>query len=361
MLPRPVTWLLPLVAAACLAMLRPAAAAELKLATLAPEGSSWLRELRAAGAEIGRQTHGRVVVKWYGSGVQGTDVRVLRKMRIGQLHGGTFTMSGLATVYPDAALYGLPLLFRSPAEVALVRRSLDPRLAAGFARAGLIVPAMAGTGFALLMGMEPIRSPADLAGKKVWLPEGDRASQLALDELGLAPVTLPVADVLTGLQTGLLDVVAAPPPAALIMQWHTRVRYVTDAPLAYNVTYLALDSSALGMLAERDREVVTGTLGAAFRRLEAAGETDQAAARRALKAAGVTMVAAEPGLRPGWERAVESSWLTMVQEGVVSASMLDEARRILTAARSAAAATTTSVVRPTPTGSAASPRPASQP
>ena len=96
-------------------------AATLKIATVAPEGSAWMKEMRAGAKEIQERTEGRVQIKFYGGGVMGNDGKVLGKIRIGNLHGGAFTPSALQKIYPEIALYGLPLTFESVEEVAYVR------------------------------------------------------------------------------------------------------------------------------------------------------------------------------------------------------------------------------------------------
>ena len=104
-----------------------AAATQIKIATIAPENSSWMRDMRAGGEEIKSRTEGRVVLKFYGGGVMGNDKKVLRKMRIGQLHGGAFTPSGLNGRFPNLNIYGMPLVFRSLDEVDYVRSRMDRR------------------------------------------------------------------------------------------------------------------------------------------------------------------------------------------------------------------------------------------
>jgi len=94
-----------------LGLISTANAQTIKLATIAPEGSSWMNSMRAGAAEINERTEGRVKFKFYGGGVQGNDKQVLRKMRIGQLHGGAFTSNGLIDVQKDSQLYALPMLF----------------------------------------------------------------------------------------------------------------------------------------------------------------------------------------------------------------------------------------------------------
>ncbi len=44
----------------------------------------------------------------------------------------------------------------------------------------------------------------------------------------MSPVPLGLADVLTGLQTGLVDVVSGPPVAAVALQWFTKIKYAIE-------------------------------------------------------------------------------------------------------------------------------------
>jgi TRAP-type C4-dicarboxylate transport system substrate-binding protein len=104
----------------------PASAVDIKIATVAPDGSRWTQQMRAGAEEISARTQGRVAIKFYPGGVMGNDAQVLRKIRIGQLHGGAFTAGGLGERYGALNLYGVPLLFRSLDEIDAVRAEFDP-------------------------------------------------------------------------------------------------------------------------------------------------------------------------------------------------------------------------------------------
>ena len=80
----------------------------LKVASLAPDGSLWMKEMRAAGEAVAQGSEGRVTIKFYPGGVMGNDATVLRKIRLGQLQGGAFTGSELSLVYKNAQIYSLP-------------------------------------------------------------------------------------------------------------------------------------------------------------------------------------------------------------------------------------------------------------
>ena len=72
----------------------------------------------------------------------------------------------------------------------------------------------------------------------------------------LSPVVLPITDVLTGLQTGLLEYIATPPVGAVVLQWYTKVKYVTDFPFAYTLALMAIDKRAFGQLGDQDQAIV---------------------------------------------------------------------------------------------------------
>ncbi|MDH4021679.1 MAG: TRAP transporter substrate-binding protein DctP [Gammaproteobacteria bacterium] len=299
-------------------------AVDLKIAAVAPEGSSWMKELRAAGLQIRDRTGGRVTLKFYGGGIQGNDKKVLRKIRIGQLQGGVFTSNGLEERYPDILLYGLPMLFNSQAEVDYVRRKMDSQLAAGLEKAGLVSYGFAGGGFAYFMTGTPVTGLADLRGQKIWVPEGDRTSYVAMQALQLTPVILPITDVMTGLQTGLLDIVAAPPVAAIVLQWYTKTKYVTRQPLSYTLGALVIDQRALSDVTPADREVLREVLSAVYARFDAQNRIDNARAEEALAANGLTFVAPNAAEVPEWRAAINAAIDDLAAKGTFSAGLLAE-------------------------------------
>jgi TRAP-type C4-dicarboxylate transport system substrate-binding protein len=266
-------------------------AAVLKIATVAPEGSSWMNDMRAGAKEIQELTEGRVQIKFYGGGVMGNDAKVLGKIRIGNLHGGAFTPSALQKIYPDISLYGLPLTFDSNEEVAYVRSRLDQIIQEGLEEAGFVSFGFAAGGFAMIMSNEPVTRLGDLKGKKVWVPEGDTISYASMEALSLSPVTLPLTDVLTGLQTGLIDIVTMSPIGALVLQWHTKVKFITDLPLVYTMGFMAIDKKAFNKISSGDQEIVRQVMTRTYLQLNDANLVDNKEALQALLNTGIEQVA----------------------------------------------------------------------
>jgi TRAP-type C4-dicarboxylate transport system substrate-binding protein len=281
-------------------------AADIKIATVAPDGSRWMQQMRAGAEEVKARTAGRVTLKFYPGGVMGNDAQVLRKIRIGQLQGGAFTAGGLAERYNGLNLYGIPLLFNSLDEIDAVRARLDPELAAGLDRAGFVTFGFIEGGFANLLSNEPIRSVDDMRRKKVWVPEGDAISFLAMQTMGLSPSVLPVTDVLTGLQTGLIEITFASPVAALVLQWHTKVKYITDLPVSYSMGVFAIEKGAYSALSAEDQGVVREVMGRYVHQLDHEARDDNRKATEALTQAGLTTVTVNSADVEGWRKTIES-------------------------------------------------------
>jgi len=268
----------------------PAFAVTLKIATVTPDGSQWMKDMRASASEIKNRTEGRVLIKYYGGGVKGDDTKVLGQIRIRQLQGGAFTPSALASQYSDLNLYGMPLVFDSVEEAAYVRSRMDARLQKGLEDAGFVNFGFATSGFANIMSATPVTTLADLKGKRVWVPEGDKISYASMEALQLNPVTLPLTDVLTGLQTGLIDIVAIPPIVALVLQWHTKVKYVTKVPLVYTFGFMAVDKKSFDTISDADKAIVTEVMTRTYRNFDKVNLVDNQGAYDALLKSGIEAV-----------------------------------------------------------------------
>lgn len=302
---------------------------ELKIATLSPEGSTWMQKMQAGADEIHRKTQKRVRFKFFGGGIMGNDVAVLRKIRIGQLHGGAVTAGSLSHLYGDSIIYGLPMKFRSLEEIDRVRKKMDSRLIEGFEKSGFVTFGLAGGGFAYLMSNSPIRTTEDLRKHKVWIPVNDAITAEVLKKIGINPIPLPLADVLTSLQTGLVDTVPAPPIAAIILQWHTRVKYLTEMPLSYAYGLLAVDRRVFVKLAEADQQVVRDVMGRIFQEIDLQNRKDHVAALKVLQKNGIQFVQATAEAQAEWRAAAMEVTQKMLEAGQISRQALRQLNTLL--------------------------------
>ena len=262
----------------------------IKIATFSPDGTFWMQQMRAGAKEIKQKTQGRVKFKFYPGGVMGNDDNVLRKIRIGQLHGGAVTMGTVSQSTPDSTVYGLPFLFSSLDDAEEIRKTTDPILRKQIETDGFVNFGFAQGGFTYMMSKEKINNFDDLRKQKSWVPEKSDVGLSVYRNVGITPISLPLSDVLTGLQTGLINTIITSPIGALALQWHTHVNYVVDFPLNYLMAMMIIDKKVFGKLSETDQVVVREVMTKVYEKIDSQNKTDNEGARKALMNQGVKFV-----------------------------------------------------------------------
>ncbi len=312
--------LLPLVATA---------ATTLKISTLYPDGTTIVTGLKDAGKEIAEKTEGRVKLKIYPGGVMGDDRAVERKIRIGQLHGQIAQGGAFASAYKDSQILNVPLAFNNYQEVDAVRAELDPEIQKGLEAGGWVSFGLIDGGFAYVMSENPVRSLDDLRDQKLWLPANDEASAKAAKAFELSPIMLNIGAVLTSLQTGAINAFAAPPVAALTLQWYSRVNNVTDMPLLYTFGLLGIHKKYFGRLSAEDQKTVHEVLEATFAKLDAESRKENLSAFQAVQQQGLTVVKPTDEQFKEWKTYADRATAELVEEGEISQAMLDRLNAIL--------------------------------
>ena len=312
------------------------AATTIKIATVAPDGTAWMREMRAGADAVKAKTDDRVEIKYYPGGVMGDEPAVLRKIKIGQLQGGAFTGGELSQIDKDAQIYSLPFLFKSQDEVDKVRADIDPLLKKSFEQAGFEALGISGGGFAYLMSVKDIKNKDDLKAAKVWVPQGDRIAEAGFKAGGVTPIPLPLADVYTSLQTGLIDTAANTPAGAIAFQWHTKIKHMVDLPLTYVVGILVVDKKVFDGLSADDQKTVRGEIDAAFQRLEKINRDDNAQARDALQKQGIAIFKPNADEAASWQTVGAAARKQLMADGEISPEMAAALDKSLAAARGSA-------------------------
>jgi TRAP-type C4-dicarboxylate transport system substrate-binding protein len=205
----------------------------IKLGTLAPEGSSWMKTFNTLNAEVKKKTENKVQFRIYPGGVLGDEMDMLRKLKIDQIQGVALTSAGLSTFFKELDVLQVPFLFQTYGEVDATLKRMDPFFRKGLEDNGYVLLGWSEAGFVYLMSTVPVAGVADLKKAKVWIWEDSPMSKAIFDEAGVKAIPLTIPDVLVGLQTGLVEVVYAPPAGAISLQWFTKIKYLTDVPLIY--------------------------------------------------------------------------------------------------------------------------------
>lgn len=228
----------------------------IKIATLAPEGSAWMQTFHQLTSEISEKSGGAVQLKIYAGGILGDEMDMLRKMQIGQIQGAALSAPGLATVFEDLNVFQVPFLFDNFEEVDFIVDKMTAYFKKGLESKGYILLGWTEGGFVRILSTVPIKSVDDLKGAKVWAWENAPMSKAIFNVAKISAIPLSIPDVLLGLQTGLVDVVYAPPAGAIALQWFTRVKYMTDLPLSYLAGGIVVKRDIFKKLSEPLQEMV---------------------------------------------------------------------------------------------------------
>lgn len=301
----------------------------LKIATLAPDSTVWMKTMREGADEIEQQTQGRVKLKFYPGGVMGNDKDVLRKIRIGQLQGGALTSGSLAQVYPDAQLYSLPFVFRNIDELNYVRKNMDSVIEKGLEQKGLVSLGISNGGFAYVASTTPATSLQEIRQQKVWLPQGDIVGATMFKAADISPVPLPISDVYTALQTGLLNTVIANPSSIIAFQWHTKVQYVTNTPVIFLVGMMVVDEKAFAKLSEGDQGTLLTVMRDKFAKLDDLSRQDNEAARRVLRDNGIKFLTSSEEEQAKWSSIAAGTWNELGEKGAYTPGNFELLRKYL--------------------------------
>jgi TRAP-type C4-dicarboxylate transport system substrate-binding protein len=306
-----------------------AQAMQFKIATLSPEGSVWMEKMREGAAELARKTNDRIQIKYYPGGVMGDDKAVLRKIRIGQLQGGAFVSGSLSEFYPDNQIYSLPLFFRSFKEIDYVREHLDKRIKDGFEKGGFVTFGIAEGGFAYVMSTVPIRTVEEMREQKVWIPDNDSMILETVKAFDITPIPLSIADVRTGLQTGLINTVTTPPIGALALQWHTQIKYLMDEPFLYIYGVLAVDRDAFFKISPGDQKIFREIMDDVFKALDRRNREDNIKALETLRNQGIGFVKPSSEAMKIWRKDASEVPKWLVENGRLSQEMVDTLKNLL--------------------------------
>jgi TRAP-type C4-dicarboxylate transport system substrate-binding protein len=204
----------------------------IKVATIAPDGSTWVKVLKEYDSQIRKESNGRMGFKIYAGGVAGDEIDVLKKIRIGQYHAAGFTGVGIGEIAPNLRVLDSPFLFKSYDEVDYIYQKFNDEFEREIEKGSFVLLGWAEVGFVYTFTKTPVYGVDDLKKLKMWAWQGDPIAEVAYKVIGITPVPLSITEVLTSLQTGIIDGVYGSPLAILATQWFTRVKYMHDVPLS---------------------------------------------------------------------------------------------------------------------------------
>lgn len=248
----------------------------LRLATPAPEGSSFARELHGFSREVLAKTDGHVEAKWYMGGIAGDELEQIDRMRRGQLDGAGLAI-GCERLAPSLRAVRVVGLVRSRDEASLVIRHLKPRIDEEMARAGFVALGLGTLGEVVAVTRTPVHNLADLKRLRLWVWDKDEVQLRLLRAMGFQPVPLALDAGGPAYDDGRIDGFLAVPTVALAFQWSARARYFLDFPLDEISACLVISQRSFDALPIDERQVLAAAAAKLSARIEGVGRALDAA------------------------------------------------------------------------------------
>ena len=315
---------------------QPAAAqATIKLGTLVPDGSIWHQVLRQLASDWRRATAGRVTLRVY-AGTQGDEPTMIRKMRIGQLHAASLTSVGLSAIDPAFNVFGIPMFFDSYEELDYVTDQLEADLKRRLEAKGFLLLNWGNAGWVQIFSRDPVTTVADLKQARIFTSAGEDKMVQWYKENGFRPVPLAMTDMLTSLQTGMIDAIPVTPLAALSFQWYQHIPHMLEAGLGPLVGATVVTRRGWNQVSPEDRTKLLEAAAKSEARLraEVPKQDQEAIAEMKKRGLKVTSIGAAGG---EWTDAAEQFAGTM-RGSLVPADVFDAALRARAEFRNGAAA-----------------------
>jgi TRAP-type C4-dicarboxylate transport system substrate-binding protein len=308
----------------------------LRLATAAPDATSWAKELRAFGRDVEASTDGQVAIKWYMGGVAGDEKEALDRIGKSQLDG---MASGIecAQISPSMRALNVPGIVQNRDEANYVSQKLQAQFAAEAQKNGFALLFTAGLGPTMVFSRTPVRSMSELRTIKLWRWDLDQWGVMATREMGMPVQAASLDEAARLYDDGKVDGFTTMPSAALAFQWSTQAKYITPLPVGYVQGCMLLANRAWDRLTQKQREAVMASAAKCAHRFEEVGrDQDSQLLGGLFQRQGLRMVSLSPALRAQYFEAARAA-RERLGDKLLTRALLDEVMRLLADYRAEAA------------------------
>jgi TRAP-type C4-dicarboxylate transport system substrate-binding protein len=219
------------------------------------------------------------------------------------------------------------MLMETPEDLARVRTAMEPRLERLFADNGYVLLNWGDVGWIRFFLPDDDMSP-EAAKRRKMLAWSDDALQDLWRQAGFRPVILNLADVLPGLQTGLVDAMGSTPLFVLSNQWFPFVPFMVDMPWSPLVGATLVDRRTWEQIPSEIRPELIRIAREVGAEIQVEIQRLEAEAIEAMKARGLTVVKPTTQEIQAWRNLFESSY-PLLRGTVIPADWFDEALRVV--------------------------------
>ena len=200
----------------------------IKLATVAPEGTEYYNLLFEMGQRWQKETKGQVQLRIYPNGVVGGERDTIRKMRVGQIQASAMSSIGLAELTDQIQAFTLPMGFKNYDEIDRVKNAMFEDISEGLSQSGFKLLFLVDIGWVYWFSAEEISVPQDLMDAKIYTTAGDYVTVELFKKFGFNAVPVSETDILTSLQTGMVNSMQTVPILSLSSGWSALMPNMLD-------------------------------------------------------------------------------------------------------------------------------------
>jgi len=305
----------------------------LKLATLAPKGTSYHQMLMEMREQWREAPGGGAKLTIYPDGQMGGEADMVRRMRVGQIQVALMTASGLAEIDPSVtALQNLPMMFQTLEEAKYVRGELRPLIEAKFREKGFVILFLEDAGWVKFFSRVEAASPEDYKKLKIYALASDVKAIQLWKSAGYNPIALDTTAMLTGLKTSMVDVVPSPPVYALAAQIYRPAPFMLDLNWAPLVGGMVITEEAWKDLAEETRTSLQASAVETGAKLMARSREENDEAVKAMVERGLKVLQPTAEQSAAWRTSVEKAYPS-IRGQIVPEDLFDKVKALLEAYR----------------------------
>jgi TRAP-type C4-dicarboxylate transport system substrate-binding protein len=299
----------------------------IRMGTIVPKGSLWDESLQYVRQEWRKISGGTVQVTVYSGGVLGDETEMVRQIRQGRIQAVALSSGGLSRIDNGVSCLQIPMMFNSYAELDYVRLRLTPTLERRIEAKGFKVLNWADGGWVHTFAKKPARTPDDVRRLKLFTSAGDAETERLYNEFGFHVVPLALTDLITALQTGMIDAFSTVPLFAELQESYKLAPNMTDVAWMPLVGGTLISQQAWEQIPAGSRPALLEAAHASGERLrgDIRGMGDQAV--RAMEARGLTVVRVDPATRAVWQSSAESTY-GRLRGSYCPADLFDEVQRL---------------------------------
>jgi TRAP-type C4-dicarboxylate transport system substrate-binding protein len=315
--------------------LRAAVPVRIKLATQAPTGTIWEKELQNLGNTWRVATSGRVVLNVFADGSQGSEASTVTKMQYDTIQAALLTAGGLSTIDPAFNVFTIPFFFDDDAQEQAVQAKLEPTFEKALQQKGFHFLCWGTGGWIQIFSKRPVKTLADVKAAKLYVSSDDAAMQQWYTDNGFHPKPLPLAEIATQLKLpdGMIDTTPDTPYLALLTQIYSNAKYMLNVHLAPLVGATVVTTKTWNALTPEDQAKMTDAARAMETKIRRDSPKEDDDSVNAMKAHGLQVI--QPDAAATAEIRAEATKLGATMRGkMVPADVYDLAAQARDAARS---------------------------